>query len=204
MVSKSQLIDEVLVLVDAMPLTEIDVKPILDKYTNGVDFNGQKTIRQNLDSAISDLVRVKDIRSRNCNFSASSGGQFLSNSGLVASTLERKEKLEQIERDKQKNHPTHQTTFNAPFTGNFRQGDGDTQQIFNDSKKSEKPKWLTLNFYWEEFIKHWFKLLLVAIGAAILVLLKQCDGKDKSLDKKEQTLPTVQGDTTTKKDTADQ
>ncbi len=107
MVSKAQLIDEVLALVDATPLTEIDVRPILDKYTNGVDFNGQKTIRQNLDSAISDLVRIKDIRSRNCNFSASSGGQFLSNSGLVASTIERKEKLEQIERDKNKKGVTN-------------------------------------------------------------------------------------------------
>lgn len=203
MVSKAQLIDEVLLLVDATPLTEVDVKPIIEKYSIGLSFNKQRVLRGLLDSALSELDKNGDITRRNLNFSASSGGQWMSSSGLVASTLKRKEKLEQIERDKQKNQPTSQATFNGPFTGNFRQGDGDTQQNFNEPKKSEKPKWLTFNFYWEEFVKHWFKLLLVAIGGTILILIKQCDGKDTGPDKKEQTQTVEPKDTKTKKDTAD-
>jgi len=97
---------------------------------------------------------------------------------------------------------TYQATFNAPFTGNFSQGDADSsQQIFNEPKKPEKQKWLTLRFYWEELIKHWYKLILVAIGVYLLSWLGFRTSKDKELNKQEQKQPLVQPDTTKKKDT---
>lgn len=58
--------------------------------------------------------------------------------------------------------------IDGSFTGNLVQGNGNSQQVYNEPKKSEKPKWLTLNFYWEELIKYWYKLILGAIGLFLL------------------------------------
>lgn len=54
------------------------------------------------------------------------------------------------------------------FTGTLAQGEGNPIQTFSEPKKSEKPKWLTLNFYWEELIKYWYKLILGIIGVILL------------------------------------
>lgn len=99
MVSKTQLIDEILELVDASPLTEVEIAPLLLKYIDGLDFDKEQKVRCDFDSVLSDLSRIKDIRYRGCNLTASSGRKFLSHNCLIASTMERVEKLKQIERD---------------------------------------------------------------------------------------------------------
>jgi hypothetical protein len=72
-----------------------------------------------------------------------------------------------LEKD-EANQIVYSTTFHGPFLGNFNQGEGSPQQSFSEPIKSEKPKWLTLNFYWEELIKYWYKLILGIIGVALL------------------------------------
>jgi len=164
MISKGDLITELLQLVDSNPLTEIEINPIIEKHSIGLNFNEQRVLRANLSSSIIELIKNGDITSRNISISASSGEIWLNSSGVISSTLNRKEKLEQIEREKLLNKP-------------------------------QKSKWLTLSFYWEEFVKYWFKLLIGAIVTTILFLTKQCNGKDIVSQKKENTQPNEQIDT---------
>lgn len=107
MVSKAQLIDEILELVDSSPMTEVEIAPILLKHIDGLDFDAEQKVRCVLDSALSDLDRIKDIRYRGCNLSASSGRKFLSHNCLVAGTIERVEKLKQIERENRNHSKTN-------------------------------------------------------------------------------------------------
>jgi hypothetical protein len=95
MISKGDLITELLQLVDNTQLTEIELYPIIEKYSIGLDFNEQKTFRNNLDSAIHELELNGYITKHNLNFSASSGGIWFSSSGSITGTLKRKEKKEQ-------------------------------------------------------------------------------------------------------------
>jgi hypothetical protein len=208
MISKSDLIKELLALVDSSPLTDVNVRDILETHSNGLDFKSQQNLRNNLDEVLILLKNSGDIEYNNCNFSVSVGCEFVNNSGLIKSTINRVQKLEQIERDKLKSQPTHQATFNAPFAGNFNQGSGSPQQQLNEPKKSEKPKWLTLTFYWEEAIKLGWKAVILAIVALLLTYLGFRSSTDKESDKypqhQEQNQITVQSDTTNKKDSVAQ
>lgn len=67
--------------------------------------------------------------------------------------------------------------------------------------KKEKPKWKTLDFWIEETFKYWHKLALAAVGTFLLWWLGCNDGMDRLLNKKAEPPPSVQADTTKKKDT---
>jgi hypothetical protein len=62
--------------------------------------------------------------------------------------------------------------FHKDFKGNFQEGNvSNSSQTYNEtipSKMNGKPKWLTLNFYWEEVIKSFWKWL---IGIIVIFLL---------------------------------
>jgi hypothetical protein len=106
MVSESGIIKEILELVDAMPLENVNISSILEKHSVGLNFNEQRVLRNTLSAALSLLKTNGDItyNQANLNINASSGGKWGSNSGLIKSTLKRKEKLEQIGRE---NNPPH-------------------------------------------------------------------------------------------------
>ena len=105
MVSDGQLINELLALVDSTPLTKVDFAPLLEKYSNGLDFNEQRQVRGAFRRCLLDLKKNEDIDyyDTEINISVSSGGIWSGHGGLIKSTLKRKEKLEQIERDKKNN-----------------------------------------------------------------------------------------------------
>jgi hypothetical protein len=135
-VSDEQIITELLALVDSKPLSKVDFQPILERYSLEMDFNEQRQLRGVFRRALLALRKNDDIEyyDPEINISVSSGQVWAGQGGLIRSTLKRKEKLEQIERDKQKNQPTYHASFHAPFTGNFNQGTH--QKIF--MKQSEK------------------------------------------------------------------
>lgn len=78
------------------------------------------------------------------------------------------------------NQIVYSNTFHGPFSGNLNQGEGSPQQLFIEPKKAEKPKWLTLTFYWEELIKYWYKIILGFIGVALVGWLGFTLFNDKS------------------------
>ena len=206
---RQKLINEILELVDSNPLNYIDIFPIIEKNSVGLDINEQRILRTNIIGALRDLRDNGDIdfNDGNFNITVTTAQIFQSSNGLIKSTLKRKEKLEQIERDKLKSQPTHQATFNAPFAGNFSQGDTDnTTQTFNETKKSEKPKWLTLIFYWEEIVKFGWKWIIVVIVGIVSGYLGFRSSKDKKANKEpplqEQVQQPVQKDTPKMKGTA--
>jgi len=105
MISKGDLITELLQLVDSNPLTEIEINPIIEKHSIGLNFNEQRVLRSNLSSSIIELMKNGDITGRNISISASSGEIWLNSSGVISSTLNRKEKLEQLKRELIANKP---------------------------------------------------------------------------------------------------
>lgn len=123
-ISEEQIINELLALVDSKPLTKVDFRPILEKYSLGKHFNEQRQVRAIFRRALAALKENNDIEysDTEINISFSSGQVWAGNGGLIKSTLKRKEKLEQFERDKQTTQPTYHASFHAPFTGNFYQG----------------------------------------------------------------------------------
>lgn len=66
--------------------------------------------------------------------------------------------------------------------------------------KKVTPKWKTLDFWIEETLKYWHRLALAAVGTFLLWWLGCNNGMDKLLNKKGQTPPSVQEDTTNKRD----
>jgi hypothetical protein len=116
-------------------------------------------------------------------------------------TLEEREKMDLA--NKSKEQIIYQPVFNGPANAVFGNGDfKDIQQTLNDEpKKSDKPKWLTLTFYKEELVKHWFKLFLVAAGVFLYKMIETYNATDKSSGKQEQKQITAPKDTTSKKDT---
>ena len=97
--------------------------------------------------------------------------------------------------------------FYESFKGNASTGDGATQ-TFTETTKSDKPKWLTLSFYWEEMVKYKFRLIIIAVAAALSTWIGFFFTKDKESSK---TLPSqennqqlLQTDTTAKKDSVAQ
>lgn len=67
--------------------------------------------------------------------------------------------------------------------------------------KIEKPKWKTFDFWVEETLKYWHRLALAAVGTFLLWWLGCNNGMGKLLNKKVEVPPSVQVDTTNKKDT---
>lgn len=112
----------------------------------------------------------------------------------------------EIEYKKSKQIPLPQTyndnsiNVAGDVSGVVTRGDNNNLSV-NHEKKSEKPKWLTLNFYWEELIKHWYKIILLAIGAYLLSWLRFNYSNSKVLNKQEQNKIPVQTDTLNEKDT---
>ena len=197
---------DILALVDSSPLSEVNISEIVTEYTSGLEILQQQQVRGSIKSILVDLRKAGEIEFSDYqpSFTSLSQSMFSTSSFKIKGSYKRHKELEQIERDKLKSQLTHQATFNAPFTGNFTQGSGSPEQQFNEPKKTEKPKWLTWTFYWEETIKFGWKWLMVIALAALSTYLGVRSSKDKELDKpnqpQEQILPTVPTDTTGKKD----
>ena len=104
---------------------------------------------------------------REGSFRAKVGGKYLTlnDCNIFASITYQGSKSLQDEPLSQVNYAIN---IDGSFSGNLVQGIGNSQQVYNEPKKSEKPKWLTLNFYWEELIKYWYKLILGVIGLFLL------------------------------------
>ena len=109
-------------------------------------------------------------------------------------------------------NPTPKNETNNYFgevKGNVNTGTvGALSQTYSETgeKKSSRPKWLTLTFWWEETLKHWYKIILIALGAWLLSW-KSCSifhgEKDKALQRQEATKPILLIDKTTQTDSAD-
>jgi hypothetical protein len=206
MVSNAQIIEELLVLVDSAPLTKVNFQPILEKYSVGLDFNEQRELRGAFKRCLFDLKKNEDIdyHDPEINISVSYGGVWAGQGGLIKSTLKRKEKLEQIGREKERHKPSYSANFHGDYKGNFHQGDAyHSLQTFNETPKTdvkkEKPKWLTWVFYKEELVKHWFKLLIGSIGVALYSWLGLRTPVGKVSEKQEYKKINIQVDTTKKK-----
>ena len=106
MVDDLQLITELLALVDSKPLSRVDFAPILSKHETGLSFNEQREVRSKFRRILKELKDNGDIayNDNEVHISVSTGDVWNGSNGIIKSTLKRKEKLEQIEREKPKTH----------------------------------------------------------------------------------------------------
>ncbi len=108
-------------------------------------------------------------------------------------TLEEREKID-IENRNKKTSTIYQPVFNGPANAVFSEGKfHDLNQTINESKKVEKAKWLTWNFYWEEMIKLGWKWIIVFIVGIVCAyfgfnILKGKEELNKSASSSEQNL----------------
>lgn len=179
---RKKLITEILELVDSDSLNYIDIFTIIEKNSVGLDLNEQTILRASIVGVLKDLRDNGDIdfNDGSFNITASTAQVFLNSSGLIKSTLKRKEKLEQIERDKSKSQLTYQATFTAPFTGNFNQGKSDGLRQSNNDE-SDESKELTKKTLEDlpknKWYRKWQFILALAVIALMLLtlLLSTCN-----------------------------
>ena len=207
--------DELLELLLANVGEFIDIQPLVDKYCgkgNTFDEGDETKVKCRLNINL----HLRELKEMGWILMTTQGGlgtghsfnhalgkrQFiLDNQVKVRMTTKGEIEYKKAKHDPQ---PSYQATFTAPFTGNFSQGNpGNIQQTFNEPKKSEKAKWLTFNFWWEETLKHWYKLVLAAIGVVLLSWLGFHFSKGKTPVKQGNKQQLIQPDTIKKNDTAD-
>lgn len=98
MIDRYQLTKEILSLVDSNPLTNVDIAPIIQKHSQNLELEGERSLRVTIMDILRELRENKDIDfyDGNFNITASSGGVFMGNGGTIRSTYKRQSEREKI------------------------------------------------------------------------------------------------------------
>lgn len=96
MIDRYQLTKEILSLVDNNPMTNVDIAPIIEKYSKNLELEQQRSLRVTIMNILRELRENKEIDFYDGNFhiTASSGGVFLGNGGTIRSTYKRQSEKE--------------------------------------------------------------------------------------------------------------
>ena len=92
----TDLTKDLLNLADATPLTDVDIKPIVEKYSIGKDFNEQQKLRTEIERILIELRKNEEIFyvDSSIHISVSRAGIFSSWSGIIRSTYKRQKEKE--------------------------------------------------------------------------------------------------------------
>lgn len=137
--NRSDIQADIIKLIESNPLNEVEISPIIFKYTDGKDLNEQGSIRTKIMSVLKDL---KDegyiVYNPSLHLSSRSGNVWFENSGLIRST-------NKFEKERKSNNLSFNIGDN--FSGNINTGhiQGDLNQINNiqnslSGKEEEKLK----------------------------------------------------------------
>lgn len=96
MLDRYQMTKDILALADSSPLNNVDIAPIIAKYSEGEELNIQKKVRVTIMDILRELKKSGDIEYYEgwFNITVSTGGNFWSSSGLIRSTHQRQKELE--------------------------------------------------------------------------------------------------------------
>ena len=203
-----EFIKELEELLHSAPYTAVDILPLVNKYTDGKNDSQVDVIRRGICSLLVQLTDEKLIDDgSNYNFQLLTrmSGQYQHDPIIIRS----RKKFEDEYKIKNTPNAPQQQFFHfethgagSPIAGHDLKIN--ELKVNEEEKKSEKPRWLTLAFYKEELVKHWFKLFLVAVGVFLYKMIETYTAKDKQLDKQEQKQTPALTDTTSKKDSVGQ
>lgn len=98
MIDRYQLTKEILSLVDSNPLTDVDIAPIIQKHSQNLELEEQRSLRVTILNILRELRESKEINyyDGNFNITASSSGVFMGNGGKIRSTYKRQSEVEKI------------------------------------------------------------------------------------------------------------
>ena len=96
MVDRYQLTKEILALVDNKPMMDVDIAPIILKYSENLELEGQKSLRVQIMSILRELRESEEIDFYDGNFmiTATQAGRFMSSGGTIRSTYKRQSIIE--------------------------------------------------------------------------------------------------------------
>lgn len=115
--SRLEIRQDICKLIDSMPYDNVDIAPIIEKYTAGKDIDGQDKARSDIRSVLTEMKAEGDIQFPDnfASISARTGGVYWSSSGLIRSTSKyEKQKSERV---------GHRIHIGGNFQGNFNAGD---------------------------------------------------------------------------------
>lgn len=102
--NKKELYADILELVNSNPLCEVDINPIILKYTNGKDFEEQKIIRNNIFLLLSEIKKEEDITFNEASASVAlmqtRQGSFPSDYLKIKSTIKYEKERSKIDENK--------------------------------------------------------------------------------------------------------
>jgi hypothetical protein len=98
MIDRYKLTKDILALVDSTPLGNVDIAPIITRYSSNMELEQQKKLRVTIMNILRELKENKEIEYYEGNFSitASQGGNFFGNGGMIRSTHKRQSEIEKL------------------------------------------------------------------------------------------------------------
>ena len=92
-----QIMKDILSLADSTPLHPVDIAPIIERYTNGLDVENQRLIRAKILGSLRELQSNNEIFLFEPGYSITTtqAGQFMNSSMKVKSTYDRVKRLEE-------------------------------------------------------------------------------------------------------------
>lgn len=108
---------EILSLLDQNPLNNVEVAPIIEKFTDGLNIDEQAIVRLNIESILSEMKNQGDITfyEGSLGITGRSGGVFFKNSILIRTTI-------QYEKEKETKPKTHSIYVEGGMMGNINTG----------------------------------------------------------------------------------
>lgn len=97
MIDRYQITKEILELVDSYPMNNVDIAPIVEKYTTGLDREEQREPRMAIRTILNELKKGNEIEFPDQNISnltTTTAGVFVSSSGMIRSTRKRQKEIE--------------------------------------------------------------------------------------------------------------
>jgi hypothetical protein len=138
MTDRYKITQDILALADTSPMNYVDIADIISNATDELQFSEQSSARMIIKNLLKELESDGEIeyhKQQASELTTSIGGQYNGNNLLVRSTSKRQKELEA----KKQQQPTYSANFNAPFTGNFNQGDTTNQsQLLNEENEESK------------------------------------------------------------------
>jgi hypothetical protein len=96
MIDRYQLTKDILALADSTPLSNIDIAPIIERYSANLEMEQQRSLRVTIMAILRELKENKEIDYYEGNFmiTASQAGVFMGNGGMIRSTHKRQTEIE--------------------------------------------------------------------------------------------------------------
>jgi hypothetical protein len=98
MADRYQITKDILDLVDSNPMNNIDIAPIVEKHTSGLDREGQGEPRMAIRTILTELKRDSEIDFNDqflSNLTTRMAGVYVGNSGMIRSTRKRQKEIEE-------------------------------------------------------------------------------------------------------------